>query len=270
MNGGRGAALIPTLAGPADAESWVQARVAEGSDFIKLIYDSRAFGFGAPLPTLSPESLGAIVRAAHASGKLAIAHIGIEQEARTAITEGVDGLAHLFTGPTTADFGRFAAAHHVFVIPTFSVLQWICGQSDGPALLADQAALEHIDPQFKGSVGVPSPSGNLSCDGAHQALRQLVTAGVPILVGTDAPSPGTTYGASVHRELSHLVRFGMTTTAALAAATSVPARIFHLDGRGEIQVGRRADLVLVDGDPSKDILATRNIVGVWKRGIPLH
>jgi len=51
------------------------------------------------------------------------------------------------------------------------------------------------------------------------------------------------------------------------AATSVPARVFRLSGRGVIEPGARADLALVSGDPTTDITATRRIGGVWKRGI---
>jgi imidazolonepropionase-like amidohydrolase len=90
---------------------------------------------------------------------------------------------------------------------------------------------------------------------------------VPVLAGTDAPAPGLTYGASLHRELEHLVNAGLTPTAALAAATSAIARAFRLSDRGRIRAGLRADLLLVDGDPSKDIRATRNIVAIWKQGV---
>jgi hypothetical protein len=70
----------------------------------------------------------------------------------------------------------------------------------------------------------------------------------------------------MHGELALLVGAGLTPTEALAAATSAPARAFHLDDRGEIAPGKRADLLLVKGDPTTDILATRNIVSVWKLG----
>jgi imidazolonepropionase-like amidohydrolase len=63
------------------------------------------------------------------------------------------------------------------------------------------------------------------------------------------------------------VRSGMTPAQALTAATIAPARVFHLTDRGAIRPGLRADLVLVEGDPTRDILATRRIVAVWKRGV---
>jgi imidazolonepropionase-like amidohydrolase len=78
--------------------------------------------------------------------------------------------------------------------------------------------------------------------------------------------PGNAYGASVHAELALLVQAGLTPPEALAAATSAPARIFHLSNRGLIRPGMRADLVLVEGDPTQDIPATRNIAAVWKHG----
>jgi imidazolonepropionase-like amidohydrolase len=59
----------------------------------------------------------------------------------------------------------------------------------------------------------------------------------------------------------------MSPAAALAAATSVPARTFGLADRGAVRDGLRADLVLVEGDPTRDILATRRIVAVWKKGV---
>lgn len=92
------------------------------------------------------------------------------------------------------------------------------------------------------------------------------TRRVPILVGTDAPNPGTTYGGSVHAELALMVACGLTPVEALRAATAAPPREFGLIDRGRIETGRRADLLLIDGDPSRNIRATRSIVGVWKQG----
>jgi peroxiredoxin len=97
-------------------------------------------------------------------------------------------------------------------------------------------------------------------------VARLRAAGVPILAGTDAPNPGTAHGASVHREVEMLVEAGLDEEEALAAATSRPAKAFGLADRGRIAPGMRADLVLVQGDPTADIAATRAIVRVFKAG----
>jgi imidazolonepropionase-like amidohydrolase len=110
------------------------------------------------------------------------------------------------------------------------------------------------------------PALNHFYKGTDDGMRQLSKSHASLLTGTDAPAPGTSYGASIHGELALFVREGLTPVEALAA-TSAPARCFHLSDRGAIRPGLRADLVLVEGDPTKNILATRNIVAVWKRGI---
>ncbi|CAN5911452.1 hypothetical protein BH23ACT10_BH23ACT10_20020 [soil metagenome] len=97
-------------------------------------------------------------------------------------------------------------------------------------------------------------------------VGRLTAAGVPVLAGTDAPNPGTVHGASLHRELELLVMAGLSPGAALAAATSVAAEQFGLIDRGRVAPGLRADLVLVGGDPTTDITATRQLTGVWRGG----
>lgn len=101
---------------------------------------------------------------------------------------------------------------------------------------------------------------------AYEAVRLLHEAGVPILAGSDAPNPGTFNGSSMHRELELLVRAGLTPLEALAGATSAAADAFDLQDRGRIAPGLRADLVLVEGDPTTDILQSRLVSGIWKEG----
>jgi len=116
-------------------------------------------------------------------------------------------------------------------------------------------------------MSIPWKQSVASCDGTAEAIRAMAARRVPILAGTDAPVPGATYGASLHSELQLLVRAGLTPTQALIATTSAPAGAFGLSDRGRIAPGLRADLVLVEGDPTTDILHTRRIVTVWKRGV---
>lgn len=70
--------------------------------------------------------------------------------------------------------------------------------------------------------------------------------------------------------MADMVEYGMSPIEALVAATSAPARAFELNDRGRIESGMRADLLLIEGDPTQTITDTRNIVAVWKRGIAIE
>lgn len=261
---------IPTLTGPEQAQAFVDARVAEGSHFIKIVMED-GFG-GMRLPTLDRATVAALVTAAHARGKLAVVHVSSMANARAALEVGADGLVHLFPGkqldqPALDALVVLAAAQHAFVIPTFSLLESVAGlaaddvRSDPRlAALLDRAQREPLYTTY-GKAPVPALLA------VPRALTlALQRAGVVVLAGTDAGNAGTQYGASVHHELAALVQAGLTPVQALAAATSAPAKAFGLGRRGRIMKGYKADLLLVEGDPGADIGATRNIVAVWKDG----
>lgn len=261
---------IPTLDGPRAAQAFVDARILEGSDFIKIIYDDGA-AMGYAYPTLNKETLEAVVRAAHERHKMAVVHIGTRQGARDALDAGADGLAHIF-GDVVADAELVALARNrgSFVIPTLTVIASTAGTTaDAKALAVDNAFAGFIGPGERRTLNASFPlkgTSKVHLDAALKTTGLLHEAGVPLLAGTDAPNPGTAHGISLHQELANLVRSGLSPSEALAAATSVPARIFGLGDRGRIAPGRRADLVLVDGDPTRDITATRRIAAIWKAG----
>jgi imidazolonepropionase-like amidohydrolase len=260
---------IPTLSTPAEAQAWVDARVAEGSDYIKIVIDD-ASAYGGHRPTLDNATLKALIDAAHKRGKIAVVHIGNQKEAHDVIAAGADGLAHLFADSAPApDFAQFVAAHHAFVVPTLDVLESVAGVAGGQSVSTDARLAPCLTSDNVSNLkrGFPKFSTALDEKYAEQTVAQLKAAHVPILAGTDAPNPGTTHGASIHRELELLVRSGLSPQEALAAATSVPAKAFHLDDRGVIASGKRADLLLVKGNPTQDITATRDIVSVWKLGV---
>jgi tetratricopeptide (TPR) repeat protein len=96
-----------------------------------------------------------------------------------------------------------------------------------------------------------------------QAFRQ---AGVSVLVGTDAMNMGVVPGFSVHEELRNLVEIGFTPFEALQAATVRPAEFLRKNEFGTIAVGKRADLILVAGDPLKDVSNASKLSGVMTRG----
>ena len=258
---------FPTITDSADADAFVRARTAEGSDYIKMVYDDLGW-MGPPRPTLDRRTLAGLVSAAHRYGRLAVAHVATEAQARVAIDAGVDGLVHLFAAPSVGtDFADVVARHGAFVVPTLTIMYGVCGQPSGAAVMGDSLLRPYIRPWMRSQMSVPWKQSATSCDGTAEAIRSLAAKSVPILAGTDAPAPGNAYGASLHRELELLVHAGLTPTQALIAATSAPARAFRLTDRGRIAPGLRADLLLVDGDPTVDALQTRRIVAVWKRGV---
>jgi imidazolonepropionase-like amidohydrolase len=261
---------IPTFKTGDDPQAFVDARIAEGSDYIKLIVETGE-AYGMKLPTLSKSDLTALIAAAHKRGKMAVVHISTLTGARDAIDAGADALVHIFADKVPdVGFGAFVAAHHAFVVPTLTVNESTTGVGSGTSLNTDAhlAPFLRADEMTNLKASFPTAHG-LSLANAYAAVRQLKAAGVPILAGTDAPNPGTAHGASMHRELELLVKSGLTPIEALTAATSLPAKEFKLNDRGRIASGLRADLLLVRGDPTTDILATRNIAGIWKNGAML-
>jgi imidazolonepropionase-like amidohydrolase len=102
---------------------------------------------------------------------------------------------------------------------------------------------------------------------ARRIVLEMHQARVPIMTGTDAPMPGVYPGFSVHEEMAMLVESGLSPRDALRAATLAPAKFLGIAGAaGSVEVGMRADLVLLDADPTRDIRNTRRIDAVLLDG----
>lgn len=262
--------VIPTLQAEADAQAFVDARIAEGSHYIKIVYDDGS-NYGLHFNTLDLATLKAVIQAAHRRDKLAVVHVGSLREAQEAVAAGADGLAHLpADGAIDADFARLVMANDLFIISTLCVLEEGRGTDGGVLLGQDIHLAPYLMPASIANLHRPLPFQQIgkaaSYRGAARLADQLSAAGT-LLAGTDAPAAGTTYGASLHRELELLVEAGLSPIQALSAATAQPAAAFGIIDRGRIQPGQHADLLLVDGDPTHNIEATRAIVGVWKDGL---
>jgi imidazolonepropionase-like amidohydrolase len=264
---------VPTITRPEQAGEFVAARLEEGSDYLKIRYDDgQLLGrvAGRDLPFVSRETMAAVAGEARAAGKDAIVHIGTLAAARDALDVGATGLAHVFVDtpghriPEIAGLAEQAAECGAFVVPTLTIFTLLGagrrpreGLQDGrftPYLALEDLALAQQDSS-------PLP---VMLDGAAEAVRRFDRAGVPVLCGTDANA--FLHGVGMHLELELLVRAGLTASAALTAATAAPADRFGLADRGRIAPGQRADLLLVRGDPTSDIHATRAIEGIWKQG----
>ncbi len=259
---------IPTLTAADEAAAFVADRVAEGSDYIKIILEDGQ-EIGLDLPTLDQETVTALVAAAQANDKLALVHVQTLAAAQQALDAGADGLAHIFTDAVpAAPFVQQAVDQGFFVIPTLAVFQNIGDEPTDLTVIDDPLLAPYLTTADLQSLASPySGFTALSLANGQEAMKLLFDAGIPILAGTDAPNPGTAHGASLHRELVLLTDAGLSPVDALAAATAVTADTFGLFDRGRIAPGLRADLLLVNGDPTTDISATRDIAGIWKLGV---
>lgn len=259
-----GGPVFPTLGPGDDVQTFVDARISEGGDYIKIVYE-HAF------PTLTKQQLEDAIAAAHRRNRLVVVHTTTQRDAREAVAAGADGLVHIFAeSAPEPGFAKFVAEHNAFVIPTLSVFERLTETSSTLWWHEEPKLSPFITPSMRGPLEMKFPArlgANLKFANAAAAVSALRRAGVSILAGTDAPAPGMAHGLSLHHELELLVRSGLTPREALAAATSETARAFGFHDRGRIAVGRRADLVLINGDPTIDIKATRDIAGVWKLGV---
>ncbi len=256
---------IDTLTADTDLDAWVARRKAEGSDYIKLVY----MPYQNRIPSLDLELAKGVIDAAHAADLMAVAHTSSARATLDLIHAGIDGLVHIFADePASTELIAAAKANDVFFIPTLSVLATADQQGEGKALAADPNVEAFLSGAQIGTLtsdfGFKVPTMTLA--GGVENVRRLHAAGVRILAGSDAPNPGTTYGASLHQEMALLMRAGMSTTEVLRAATSLPASIFKLPQRGSLAVGQRADLLVVEGDPAADIRATRAIRHILRNG----
>ncbi len=257
---------FPALGPNDDPQKFVDARFAEGSDYLKILYDHT-------LPGLSFQQLKDLVAAAHKRNKLVAVHETVQHDGLQAIEAGADDLEHVFADtPISREFLNAAVANHIVITPTLAVISAFTGKPTGPELAKDPRFAPYLLGWAVGILNVKLPAKVVQrghYEYAQAAVRALHEAGITILAGTDSPNPDTGYGVSMHAELLLLTQCGLTPEEALHAATAAPAREFQLIDRGRIQAGRRADLLLMEGDPSKDIEATRNIQGVWKAGVKI-
>lgn len=258
---------IPTLSAAVDADAFVAARQAEGSDFIKVVYENGG-GFGNDIPTLNRETLIAVIAAAKDRGLLTIVHISTLEFAKQALEAGADGLAHVFSDqPADQAFIDLAKQKDAFIVPTLAVLGGFSGQSQINRWLQRPVVAQQLSQMQRDNLNNAFPfTQEQAANNAAISIERMHAAGIRLLAGSDAPNPGTAHGIGLHQELWWLVAAGLTPAQALQAATANAADVFGLTDRGRISPGLRADLILVNGDPLSDIDDTLNIDAIWKDG----
>src|SRR5437762_2998676 len=205
----------------------VREQIGKGADWIKVYADYRWGAGGAAHATFTLEELKLAVEVAKSAGIPVSAHSSSTEGARRAILAGVETIEH--GDGLTPELFRLMKERGTALCPTLAV-------ASGPAIERKKIV-----------------------------FKQALDAGVTIASGSDV---GVFAHGDNAKEIELMVAWGMPIVDALRSATSVDARVLHLDDKvGRVKDGLWADLIAVEGNPTKDISAVRRVRFVMKNGM---
>ncbi len=229
------------VSGKAEAIKEVRTQLGHGANFIKIYADYR-WGKDEPSqPTFLQEEIDAMVATATSAGRYVVAHAGTPEGMRRAILGGVETIEHGDGG--TMEIFKMMKEKGVGLCPT----------------LAAGDAIE----RYKGWKKGKEPDTDRIVK-KKKSFKMALESGVDIVFGGDV---GVYSHGENYRELELMVEYGMQPLNVLRSATSVNARIFHLNELGRIQENFLADIIAVEGNPVKDIKKMRGVTFVMKDGV---
>jgi imidazolonepropionase-like amidohydrolase len=293
--GGEGTEAVPLRDGPARgrARLFIAGPVVAGTsaaavadevasnaamtvDWLKIRIDDN-LGTAAKTPA---EAWKAAIQRGHERGLPVAVHIFYLEDAKAALREGVDLIAHSVRDlAVDAELIRLARARDVCVSPTLMREVSTFVYESSPAFFSDQFFLRHADKAVITELSSPARQQEVrssksaqrykvALEQASRNVKQLHDAGVRIAMGTDTgANAGRFQGYFEHMELEMMVKAGLTPMQAIVAATGDAARCMKKAGViGTIQSGAFADLVVYGADPSADIRNSRSIEAVFVAG----
>ena len=275
---GKFAGMVRRVRDPEAARLAVGDIADGGYDVVKAVLEGGGFGGMAHAASLTEETLRAVADEAHARDLRLFVHVSTGVEARSALDAGADVLAHVpISGPFPAELARRLAREHKPVVTTLSAYEGFFRLLDDPGYVDTAAVADHVDPEVieacRGADVVSFADTNPftvyardQIEVARDNVSVLRAAGAPIALGTDAGNLYVFHGPAVHRELDLLVHSGLTPAEALDAATSRAADALGRTDIGAVRPGRRADLLVVAGNPARDIRDLGRIEVVIRAG----
>lgn len=241
----------------------VRQLVKEGADFIKITATGGSTATSYPmLPSFDIDEMTAIVDEAHRFGKHAAAHCASSQGMVNALDAGVDTIIHAYHKDPDGswnfreDIAERMAEQGVFVNPTMHQAR---------------NRLWRLEEKARTQPLTPAESAALDEGWRYQEIRRehvtrMIDAGVKLAAGSDSAWSYLPMGL-FHHEIQAHVEAGLSPLQAIVSATNDAAKSCWIDDQvGALQEGKRADILIVDGDPSQDIDALANVVDVFQDG----
>jgi imidazolonepropionase-like amidohydrolase len=287
IKAGRGLGPRMLLAGIVDGNSpsalgVIRANTPEEGRAVVNRYKNAGFDQIKIYSSVKPDVLGAIAAEAHRLGLTVTGHIPQGMNAVQAVEMGLDQINHIqYIPPIMLPKDRqpgtpatvnlesdeakqaisFLKEHGTVIDPTIALMELITHSKDTP-VSSFEPGVSKVARELSGplsNTGVPPVAAERARATFEQwmaVLGALHKAGIPIVTGTDQSVPGH----SLHREIELYVKAGFTPMEAIQAATIIPARVMKLDKEvGTIEVGKRADLIILEGDPLESISNIRNV-----------
>jgi imidazolonepropionase-like amidohydrolase len=275
--GGRGEFFSLEVSTAREARAAVRRALSYQPDVIKVFTDGWRYGAAPDMTSMNEETLTALVDEAHKNGLEVLTHTVTLDRAKIAARAGVDVIAH-GVGDKAVDEELFKLmkTKSTTYAPTLAVYEPRGRDILTPLLSATlpaQARSRLVPPQnppmrpADGSAENGDPPRIRRWTVLQNNTAALRNAGITFGVGTDSGVTGTHHGWAALRELQLLVAGGLTPIEAITAATGAAARAIKVDGeRGTIEPGKLADLILVEGEPHKDIRDIEKIKRVFLGG----
>ena len=252
----------------------VQEQAARKVNIIKIWVDDR----GGRAPRLSMPVARAAIDEAHKAGLKIAAHIFYHEDAVTLAEAGIDLFAHLVRDQEMSDaLIATMIRNKVYVNPNIgsperathaSPPAWV----DEPylsGLLRDTVQPEVVE-RIRNSFAGRKPAEVAQRQKGYEILKRstakLAAAGAPIVLGSDTGLEDHVFGYAEQKELGLMVEAGMTPAQVIVAATSRAAEFLRLSDRGTLAPGKRADFLVLDGNPLDDIRNTRRIAKMYLAG----
>lgn len=268
VNGGPffAAEAVHETTSPEDATEFVRYLASRKVDMVKFWVDDR----GGSKAKLSPDIQRAIVSETHRHGIKAAAHIYTIDDAKSALRAGADVLAHMpRSAKPDSELIDMLLEQETAVFTSISIQSPMATDWLDDPLVQDTipaAAIAQLRTQIETQAPEPLFDTGETAARLIETFQILRDAGVRLVFSADTGLLAQLPGIAEHRELEALVHAGLAPIEAIRLATSDAADLLGLDDRGSLAAGKRADLLVLDADPTTDISRTRRINSVYLAG----